>query len=474
MTCATMTALAALLASLVAAQPAGAAPSLDEGAAPPLSLERAVELADAVAADVVTAREDVVLVDAEYLAARAVILPRVDLTATAGGLFLGARQEEDPAFVQFCNDAEALANRELCEPQGASSNPYFTLGLQLTQLVYDGGRWWNQLARVEDVAASRKATVERLRRDLRLRVAQAFYGHEAALQAATAVEAQVMSDERQLTRARDLVEAGRAKAADVAAAARNLAQDRSERARKRLSVRQSAHALNVLIGRPSYAPISLAVPADLYTTTATVVVPPLDALIDQALRHRPDLLGLEAEQRAAERAIDIAAADYLPNVSLSASYRKQSRVFERVYGDPTDSYQAGLDVVVKWNLFEGLGTDARVAQAESAARKLVARRAELLRTVEGEVADKAAALGAQVELVSLSEQAIAAADEAVRLAQGLYDEGRGTLLEVRDAELQVLQARLSGITARLDREIAREALARALGTTPSALRDGMK
>jgi hypothetical protein len=53
MTCATMTALAALLSSLIAAQPAGGAP--------PLELERAVELAEAVAADVVTAREDVVL-----------------------------------------------------------------------------------------------------------------------------------------------------------------------------------------------------------------------------------------------------------------------------------------------------------------------------------------------------------------------------------------------------------------------------
>ncbi len=457
-----MTASAALLALLTAAAP---------DAPPPLDLEKAVELAEAVAADVVVAREDVVLVDAEYMTARSAILPRVDLSLTAGGLFLGARQQEDPTFEQLCNNLPVgLDTPEFCLPQGSSANPQFTLGLQVTQLVYDGGRWWNQLARVDDVGASRKATVERLRRDLRLRVAQAFYGHEAASQAATAVEAQVMSDERQLARARALVEAGRAKAADVAAAARNLAQDRSERARKRLATRQAAHALNVLIGRPSYTPVVLSVPADLYTTTTTVVVPSLETLVEQALRHRPDLLGLEAEQRAATKAISIAEADYLPTVSLAGSYRKQSRVFERVYGDPTESYQAGLDVVVRWNLFEGLGTDARVMQAEAAARKLSAQRDQLLRTVEGEVADKAAALGAQVELVSLSEQATAAADEAVRLAQGLYDEGRGTLLEVRDAELQVLQARLAGITARLDREIAREALARAVGTTPAEMK----
>lgn len=463
-----MTALVALLALLPAAAPTAEAP------APPLTLERAVELATQIAADVVTAREDVVLVDAEYLAARAAILPRLDLQLTAGEVFSGrpiiesrGRQFDDEAVEAILPQVEVGPFRDI--RVGNSSQPNFTLGLQITQLVYDGGRWWNQLARVDDVAASRKSTVARLQNDLRLRVAQAYYQHEAALRAADAIEAQVLSDERQLERARGLLEAGRAKAADVAAATRNLAQDRSEKARKRLALRQSAHTLNVLIGRPAPSPVVLAVPVDLYTRAIGVSVPALDDLVELALRHRPDLLSIEAERSAADKAVNIAEADYYPNVSLAASYRRQSRRFDRVYDDPSQNYQAGVDLVVKWNLFEGLGTDARVQQAESAARKLDARRAELLRTIEGEVADRSAALASQVELVDLSDQAARAAQEAVRLAQGLYDEGRGTLLEVRDAELQVLQARLSGITARLDLEIAREALARVVGTTPAAL-----
>lgn len=442
-------------------------------APPPLTLEQAVELAEAAAADVVTAKEDVVLVDAEYMAARAAILPRVDLQLTAGEAFSGTSIVESRGRTPQDGAIEALIPRINVGPfrdfeVSASSNPQFTLGLQVTQLIYDGGRWWTQLARVDDVEASRRATVDRLRADVRLKVAQAFYGHEAARQAADVVEAQILSDERQLARARGLVEAGRAKSADVAAAARNLAQDRSERARKRLVLKQSAHDLNVLLGRPAELELAVALPADLYTRSATVAPVALEALLTEALRSRPEVAALDAERAAALKAVTVAEADYYPNVSLAASYRKQSRRPDRVFGDPTENYQAGLDLTVRWNVFEGLGTDARVRQAESAVRKLDARRAELLRSIEAEVADRAAAVVAQAELVALSADTVAAAEEALRLARGLFDEGRGTLLEVRDAELQVLQAKISGIAARLDLEIAREALGRALGAAPAA------
>lgn len=443
-------------------------------AEPALELERAVALAEAVAADLVVAKEDVVRVDAEYMTALSSVLPRVDLTLSAGESFSGSpiiesrgRQLADSAIESVLPQVKVGPFRDIAV--GNSSNPEFALGLQITQLVYDGGRWWTQLARVDDVAAARRAVVERVRKELRLKVAQAYYAYEAAARAADQVEAQVLSDERQLERVRGLQEAGRAKSADVAAAVRNLAQDRSERARKRLGLRQAGHTLNVLIGRPAYTPVLLAVPAELYTRTLTTTVAPMEALVEHALRHRPELVALEAERAAAEKTVTIAEADYYPSVSVGASYRKQSRRPDRVFGDPSENYSAGLDLTVRWNVFEGRGTDARVAEAQIALRKLDAQRAELLRSIEGEIADRTAALAAQLELVTLSAEAAQAAEEAVRLARGLYDEGRGTLLEVRDAELQVLAAKLAGITARLDLELSREALARALGTTPREL-----
>lgn len=444
----------------------------------PIDLETAVVMAQQVAADVVIAKEDVVLVDAEYMAALSGILPRADLTLTAGEVFSGPGtiESRDRGF----RTAELIDVDDFVGSigpfrdfrVGSASNPQFGLQLQISQLIFDGGRWWTQLARVDDVEKARRATVERILAGLRVSVAQAFYGHEAARQGREVIAAQVSSDQAQIDRARALLDAGRAKAADVAAAARNMALDRSELARKQLQVRQAARRLNFLIGRDAGARVTLIVPARIESRTGTVSLPhmaSIERLRESAHGARPELVAIEAERSAAEKSVTIAEADYYPTVSLGASYRRQSRRFDRVYGDPSENYSAGVDLTVRWNLFEGRATQARVGQAEVNLRKLEAQRAELLRTVDGEVEDAVDTLQLQVDLVKLAHDATGAAEEALKLARGLFDEGRGTLLEVRDAELQILQARLSGITARLDAEIARESLARVLGTVPSAL-----
>src|SRR5688572_31081198 len=57
----------------------------------PLTLEHATELALEHASEMVLAREDLILVDAEYLTALSAVLPRFDLSLTAGEFFAGKR-----------------------------------------------------------------------------------------------------------------------------------------------------------------------------------------------------------------------------------------------------------------------------------------------------------------------------------------------------------------------------------------------
>ena len=71
-----------------------------------------------------------------------------------------------------------------------------------------------------------------------------------------------------------------------------------------------------------------------------------------------------------------------------------------------------------------------------------------------------------IEAKEETEYGPLSAQEAVRLARGLFTAGRGTSLELRDAELRLTQARLTVISARLDVEVARAALAYVVGVDP--------
>ena len=229
---------------------------------------------------------------------------------------------------------------------------------------------------------------------------------------------------------------------------------------------QARRSFNLLLGRSPREAIDLRLPMAVKTATASVgpkTVPSLDDLIELASEHRPELHDMKAQLEVAQKDVRMAAADDWPVVALEARYSRSSRRFDRVIADPFENYTATLDLALQWNLFEGGATRARVERAMVAFRKLRAQYDELLRQTSGDVEDRRDELLRQWDVLSLAQLQIEAAEEAVRLARGLFAAGRTTALALRDAELGLTQARLDAINARLDLEIARADLTRAVG-----------
>lgn len=441
---------------------------------PALTLEQAVALALEGTNDVIQAKEDLLLVDAEWLQAVGVVLPRIDLAANAGEFFAGSPITEArfPNAPQLGLPGQLPAFRygRFVDGQGNNySNPQFGLSLRGTQLIYDGGKWWTAIARVDRLGEARRAALAAIRSDVRFRVAQRYYELEKARQAERTLREQTKIGEQQLERAQALLLAGRNKPADVSVVARNLGEDRINWERQVLASRQAQRALNLELGRDPNVEVELALGFALTPGREPVAAelpsaPSRDAALQEAMATRPELAQLDAEIAVKEKEVGIQRASYFPVVNLEANYRRNtSRRPDRVYGDPTENYFATLDLTMRWNLFEGRANEGRVEAAEIALRKTVAQRAQLVRQISAEVDDRLEGLATQQRIWALAEGSIGAAEEAVRLANGLYEEGRGTALEVRDADLRLIQAKLAAINARLDVEIGKEALRRALG-----------
>lgn len=453
---------AVAFAALLLAAPEGAA----------LTLEAAVEVALLRTNDIIQAKEDLLLVDAEWLQAVGAVLPRIDLSANGGELFAGSPITEArfPNAPQLGLPGQLPAFRygAFVDGQGNNySNPQFGLSLRGTQLIYDGGKWWTAIARVDRLGEARRAALAVVRADVRFRVAQRFYELEKARQAERTLLRQTQIGEQQLERAQALLIAGRNKPADVSVVARNLGEDRISWSRQVLAASQARRALNLELGRDPQIPVELVLGFELAPgdpPPPPTVVPTLEDAILLARARRPELAQLDAEIAVKEKEVGLQQAAYFPVVNLEANYRRNtSRRPDRVFGDPTENYFATVDLTMRWNLFEGRATDGRVEAAEIALRKTVAQRDHLLRQISAEVEDRLQTLATQEQIRSLAEGSIKAAEDAVRLANGLYEEGRGTALEVRDADLRLIQAKLAAINARLDVEISKEALERALG-----------
>ena len=453
---------AACLAALLVAQ----APA--EGSTGPIELEAAIEEALAHANEMIQARQDRLLVEVDYLDALSAILPRFDLSLAGGELFSGQDrfiESRNPVPAQLPTEFPQFTFGPFVDGQaGAFSHPQFSLGLSGRQLIYDGGRWWTALARVDDLRAARSAAIDAVRNRVRAQVVQGFYAVERARQAIETFQAQLAVDREQVARARAIVGAGRGNRVDVATAERNLIQDEIQLDTFLRDEARARRTFNLLLGRAPHRPVRLALPAAVTATTAaSPAVPPLDELLALALDHRPELADMKAQLAALDKEVGIASAGYLPTVSLDASYRRSSRKPERVLGNPFENYLATLDLTIQWNLFEGRATEARVQRARITLEKLAAAFEALERQVLSEVEDRREEVERQRRVHALALRQIGVAEEAVRLARGLFAAGRGTSLELRDAELRLTQARLTLVSARLDAEVARADLAYVVG-----------
>lgn len=447
-----------------------------EGRSPPsapglLTLDAAVHMALARTKDVVLARQDLLLADVEKVEALASILPSFDLSLSTKELFAGSPfvETRNPGTIRAAvpGGVPVFSYGPFVEAQANNySHPALEIELSGRQLLYDGGKWWTVIARADDILSLQKAALRAVESDVRLVTARRFYELEKASRSVATFAMQIKVDEEQLERVRALLDAGLGKQNDVATVERNLAEDRITLARRTHAERMSRRALNLALGRDPDMEVTLSIDPSILEGArgdrVEALLPRRD-LVHLAIARRPELERMRVNLEIKRKEIAIRRADFLPVVTLGASYARQSRKPARIFGDPTQNYFAGVDLTLRWNLFNGRFTSAEVERAEIELTKAEAGHRDLERVVAGEVEEKVESVGLFIEVAGLASEAIRSAGEAVRLARGLYEQGRGTLLELRDAELKLTLARLAEIEARLDLEIAREELRRAVG-----------
>lgn len=444
-----------------------------------LSLQEAIEIAQHQARSVIRIQAEGRLVNASQVRARAAVLPSLNIVLTAQERFRNHPISEfrfsevaDCAGIQLlsdeCQDIAPISQGGFVDrfQLNNQSEPRFDLVLSARQLLYDGGRAWGRIEQVrhrkERVAALHEAVLNNVRLD----VVRAYYRLESAIRAQAAFEARVGLGQAQLARARTRLNAGKARAGDVATAQRNLAQDRVTLARRVFATSRQRRALNLALARPADTAVRLSIPARI--TTASVSLSSLEipskARVERAaLVSRPDLRASRLLVKEVQENVDIQNARYGPTLVMDASYRRGSRRPDRVVSSLHSNYSAAVGLTLRWSVFEGFTAAAQVQQAEAGVVKVQADLEELERRILSEVYDRLENLALQIKVYDLARDARRLGAEAAQLARAQNDEGHNTALELRDAELKFTNAQLALINARLQVEVAREELRRACG-----------
>jgi outer membrane protein len=384
----------------------------------------------------------------DRIIARSAILPRLDFNASVAR----NRQGAGTVVVQGV-------------PFSQPTSKYTTTnaGLSLSQVIFDGGKWWNNISAANLGFAASEAQVDEQRLQITYLIEQRFYELVRAqrqlqvfAEAATRSRDQANSTQR-------LFEGGRATQADVYAARANRDNDEVTRLGQERNVELARADLSTAIGLDPGAPLTVREPPNML---AEPVPPPeVQQAVEHALTNRPSLKAFALTAESNRKSASAAKGDYWPTLSAEAFWRRGTRDdFARVFDEaPGRDSQSGVGLNLTWNIFSGLSTQANVRKAEIQVALAENDLANGRRSVAADVEKAVAQLGTARAQVRVAQQAEQTAKEGLRLARTRQEVGVGNQLEVRDAELKLTQAQLNVVGSLVDGREAEAALRRAQG-----------
>jgi outer membrane protein len=332
---------------------------------------------------------------------------------------------------------------------GGLNNPTvysrFAAGLTVNQMVTDFGRTWNLVDMAKLSTDAQNQVTEQTRADILLVTGQAYFGvlrAQAILQVARqTVEArQLVAD--QVTA---LAKSNLKSALDVSFANVNLADARLLLVQSENDQKAAQARLAAVLGLPGGTLF------DLAEEPMPALLPdqPND-LVQEALQNRPELKGLNLEQKAAEKFTKAEHALNYPSIWIMgmAGFIPAG---EPEVGNHYGAIGVNINIpIFNGGLFKARETEAGF-QSQAASQRVNDMEFQLVRDVSVAYLNGKTAY----DRVALTEQMLTQAQSSLDLAQSRYTLGLSSIIELSQAQLNLTSAQIAVASAKYDWQASR-------------------
>ena len=325
----------------------------------------------------------------------------------------------------------------------------------VTQLILDGGRREASLQAAKESLRSANFLHNSTLLDVALQTETNYYnllGSQALLEVA---QESLKRREHHVELAEKKYESGLARKVEVSQARAERADARLSVVEARSRVRRARGQLATSMGLPVSSDVNIkkVPPKDQKETTKHA-----DALLQEAVKHRPRLKAATAELKRMEKQLEAEKAARYPTLQATGQYGRRDEHFlpeER----PDWSVGLGLNLPI----FTGFQRTYKIIQARERLRKAEADYENLLRNIEQEIWKAYSEVLRTSEAVVAARSFVESARENVETAEKAYDSGLANITELIDAQTTFTRARNRLVSARLEQRMAIARLERSVG-----------
>ena len=387
---------------------------------------------------------------------RSAIFPQITAAADVSEIWYGKQQYTQPVIDPDTGQFSIQTREQRSTQQGRHD-----ASITLTQLFFDGGKWWSQIAQsgAQEDAAAGQFLEQQMTSELEgVRRFYVLYGAQRALDVFLDT---VKRSKDQLDRAKALYEAGRGSKSDAIQAQVNLGNDQIAAVKQRATIASAQSDLAVWLAFPGSEDLVAQDPGTINGQPGPT--PPLEDVEQAARERRPLLKALTKQIQAAQAATRVANGAFWPRIFGQGTYLRSGSSLDPVFTDIRLQNQWTIALGLRWELFTGFSTAAASAQAGYSEVTAKLNFEDAQRQIQGDLRRNLRNVEVQTEAAKIAAANRSAAADGLVLAQERFTAGLANTLEVRDAQLKLTQADLSLLQTGIDLEVAREALWRTVG-----------
>lgn len=261
--------------------------------------------------------------------------------------------------------------------------------------------------------------------------------------------------ERSLQLTENRYKAGVANRSDVTQALTQLKSTQAQRLDLDWQRSRYEHAIALLLGLTP-AQFRIAVNQQIPQVQPVPV-----GLASRLLERRPDIAAAEAKVIAANAEIGVAKAAYFPDFSLNAAGGYQNNQMAHWLTAPNRFWSLGPSFAL--TLFDAGARKARLEQSRARYDQTVAKYRQTTLVAIREVEDALAQLQVLERAIKVEQEALAAAQENLRLFNNQYQQGMVDYLSVVNAQTAALSAERSLLSSQSTYLVVTAQLIAALG-----------
>lgn len=327
-------------------------------------------------------------------------------------------------------------------------------GADMSVPVWTSGRISGAIGAATAGARGAGAQEARSAADLRLAVAEAYVGVFRARRALEVAESSAASLKSHADDVQVMYDKEAVPQSDLLAAKVALANAAQQRLRAANALRLASANYNRRVGQPLDRSPDLDEPSAQAPVAAGEA---LERMIARAQERRPELTAVAAQGEAFHQAARAERAQALPQVALHAGYNHlDNLILDR------ENF-ASVGIGFQWRLFDSGQVRARASALRSRARAAEQQLADLRSLVALDVETAVLNREEAAARVGVAADAVAQAEENLRIAKELYAGGLGTNTQVLEAEALRVTALTNRDNAAFDLLVAGYRVQRAIG-----------